>query len=239
MDRAVGHEFHAVFDAHFTVDHADKNDNAQIRVIPAVDQHRFQRGVTVAFGRRQFLHNRFERFLDADAGFGGDLDRVGGVDADDILDLFGNAVTFGRGQVDLVEDGHDFVIRVDGLVDVGERLRLHPLGAVDDQKRAFDRAHGAGDLVSEVDVAGRVDEVEDIRLPILGGVFQPHGVGFDGDAAFAFNVHRIQKLRLHIPVRDGIGVLDQAVGERGFPVVDMGHDGEVTNTRKISHSWDM
>jgi hypothetical protein len=36
--------------------------------------------------------------------------------------LFG----LGGGQVDLVEDRHDLVIRVDGLVDIGERLRLDP-----------------------------------------------------------------------------------------------------------------
>ena len=73
----------------------------------------------------------------------------------------------GGGEVDLVEDRDDLVAGVDRLVDVGERLRLDALGGVDDEERAFDGAHRAGDLVGEVDVAGGVDEVEDVGLAVV------------------------------------------------------------------------
>ena len=167
--------------------------------------------------------------MDADAGLGGDADRLGGVDADDVFDLFGHAVTIGGGQVDLVQDRHDLVVGVDGVVDVGQRLRLDPLGAVDDQQRAFDRAHGAGDLVGEIDVAGGVDQVEDIVLAILGGVVDAHGLGLDGDAAFALDIHAVEHLLLHVAVRHGVGGLDQPVGKRGFPVVDVRDDREIAD----------
>ena len=77
-------------------------------------------------------------------------------------------VGLGGGEVDLVEDGDDLVAGVDRLVDVGEGLGLDALGGVDDEERALDGAHRAGDLVGEVDVAGGVDEVEDVELAVLG-----------------------------------------------------------------------
>ena len=167
--------------------------------------------------------------MDAIAGFGGDLDGAGGVDADDVFDLFGDAVTIGGGQVDLVQDRHDFVVGINGVIDVGQRLRLDPLGAVHHQQRAFDRAHGAGDLIGEIDVAGGVDQVEHIVLAILGGVVDPHGVGLDGDAALALDVHAVEHLRLHVAIRDRVRLLDQPVSERGFAVVDVRDDGEIAD----------
>src|SRR3546814_3777543 len=61
---------------------------------------------------------------------------VGG-QADDILYLCLHLVDVGRGQVDLVDDRNDLVIVLDRLIDVGERLRLHPLRGVDDEQRAL------------------------------------------------------------------------------------------------------
>ncbi|TYC64539.1 hypothetical protein FMN50_00010, partial [Rhodobacterales bacterium] len=43
--------------------------------------------------------------ISAKTGLGGDHAGFGGVDPDHILDLFLDAVGFGRRQVDLVEDG--------------------------------------------------------------------------------------------------------------------------------------
>ena len=66
----------------------------------------------------------------------------------------------GGGQVDLVDDRHDLVVVLDRLVDVGQRLRLDALRRVDHQQRAFAGGEAAADLVGEVDVAGRVHQVE-------------------------------------------------------------------------------
>ena len=62
-------------------------------------------------------------------GFRRHLDRSGGVQSDHVFDLFGHPVTIGSGQVDLVEDRHDLMVGVHRVVHVGQRLRLHPLGA--------------------------------------------------------------------------------------------------------------
>jgi hypothetical protein len=131
------------------------------------------------------------------------------------------------------------VVRVDGLVDIGERLRLDPLRGVDHQERALDRLHGARDLVGEVHVAGRVDEVQDVGVAVLRGVFDADGVGLDGDPALALDIHGVEKLFLHVALGHGAGQLDQPVGEGGFPVVDMGDDGEVADAGEVGHAGDM
>ena len=41
-------------------------------------------------------------------------------------------------------------------------------------------------------MAGRVDQVEDIGVAVLGGVFDPHRVGLDGDAAFPLDIHAVE-----------------------------------------------
>ncbi len=84
--------------------------------------------VAIAFlGRRQPVDDRLQHLVDALAGLGRDQKRVGGVEADDLLDLLLDALGLGGGQVGLVEDGDDLVVGVDGLVDIGQRLRLDAL----------------------------------------------------------------------------------------------------------------
>src|SRR5437868_10373991 len=50
----------------------------------------------------------------------------------------------------------------------------------------------------------------------------------DGDAALAFEVHRIEKLVLFITLVDGARCLEQSIGERRLPMIDMGDDAEVS-----------
>ena len=182
------------------------------------------------------MDDGFQHVGDANAGLCGNLDGVGGVDADHILDLFAHPVGLGGGQVDLVQDRHDFVVGVDRLVDIGQRLRLDPLAGVHYQQRTFDRAHGTRHLIGEIDVSRGVDQVQDIGFAILCGVFDAHRVGLDGDAALALDIHRVEHLRLHVAFGNGAGQLDQPVGQRGFPVVDMGDDRKIADMCEVGHS---
>ncbi len=88
-------------------------------------------------------------------------------------------------------------------------------------------------------MAGGVDQVQHIGFAVLGGIIDPNGLRLDGDAALALDVHAVQHLRLHVAQGDGVRLLDQAVGERGFPVVDMRDDGEITDVCKVCHAPDM
>ena len=82
-------------------------------------------------------------------------------------------------------------------------------------------------------MAWRVDEVELVELAVVGGVHHADGVGLDGNAALALEVHGVEDLRLHLARGEGAGELEQAVGERGFAVIDMRDDREVADVFAI------
>ena len=86
------------------------------------------------------------------------------VEADDVLDLAPRLFGLRARQVDLVDDRDDLEVVLDRQVGVGERLRLDALRRVDQQQRAFAGGQRPRDLVGEVDVPRRVDEIEDVVL---------------------------------------------------------------------------
>ncbi len=175
------------------------------------------------------MHDRFQHLGHVLPGLGRDQDRIGGVEPDHVLDLLLDLVGLGGRQIDLVEHRHDLVVVVERLIDVGERLRLDALAGVDHQQRALAGGERAVDLVGEVDVAGRVDQIEDVVLAVARAVVQPHRLRLDGDAALALDIHGIEHLLDHFARFEPAGELNQPVGERRFAVVDMGDDREIAD----------
>ncbi len=227
--RVGRHHQHALALLQRAVEHAHQHDHAEVGIVPGVDEQRLERGRRVAFRRGEPLDDGLQHEVDADAGLGRDRHGVGRIDADDVLDLLLDALGLGGRQVDLVQHGHDLVAGVDGGIDVGQRLGLDALGGVDHEQRALAGGERAADLVAEVDVAGRVHEVEDVGEAVLRLVLEPHRLRLDGDAALALDVHGIEHLLAHVAQSDRAGALDQAVGERRLAVVDMRDDGEVAD----------
>ena len=99
------------------------------------------------------------------------------------------------GRSILFSDGDQLEAGVDRQVGVGDRLRLDALRGVDEQQRALARGQDARDLVGEVDVAGRVDQVQPVRLAVARRVLDAHGLRLDRDAALALELHRVEQLR--------------------------------------------
>jgi hypothetical protein len=161
------------------------------------------------------------------AGLGRDPQHLLGRHAQDLLDLAGDPVGLGGRQVDLVDHRDDGQVGLDGQVEVGQGLGLDPLGGVDQQHRPLAGGQGPRHLVGEVDVAGGVDQVEDVLAAVGGGVGQPDGLGLDGDAALALQVHLVEVLGAHVPLAHRMGEVEQPVGQGGLPVVDVGDDAEV------------
>ena len=79
---------HAVFDAH-------ENHNAQVRVVPAVDQHGFQRLFRITLGWRQKRDDAFENGFDIQARLRRHADCMRSIDADDVFDLLFDAIGVG------------------------------------------------------------------------------------------------------------------------------------------------
>jgi hypothetical protein len=46
----------------------------------------------------------------------------------------------------------------------------------------------------------------------------------NGNAAFAFEIHRVEELVLEFALRDGAGFEQELVRERAFAVIDVGDD---------------
>jgi hypothetical protein len=81
----------------------------------------------------------------------------------------------------------------------------------------------------EVHVPRRVDEVEHepLGLPAPGRgvvVEDGHGRRLDRDPPLALQVHVVEDLLLELPLRDGAGPHQQAVGQGALAVVDVGDD---------------
>jgi len=83
---------------------------------------------------------------------------------------------------------------------------------------------------------GRVDQVEQIRVPIAASVAQRHCLRLDRDAAFALQVHGVEDLTTHLPLGKPPAKLNDAIGKSGLAVIDVSDDGKVTDAMHISRS---
>ena len=149
------------------------------------------------------------------------------------LDFARHALGLGARQVDLVQARDQLEARLDREVGVGDRLRLDPLRGVDDQQRPLAGGQRARDLVGEVDVPGRVDQVQLVGLAVARGEEHAHRLRLDRDAALALEVHRVEQLRAHLARGDRVRQLEDAVGQRRLAVVDVGDDREVADVRLV------
>ena len=132
-----------------------------------------------------------------DALLGAHQHGVARVQADHGFDLLANALRLGGRQIDLVDDRNDFQVVVQRQVGIGQRLRLHALRGIHHQQRAFAGLQAARNFVGKIHVAGRIDQIQLVQVAVVGAVVEPHGMGFDGDAALALQVHGIEHLLHH------------------------------------------
>ncbi len=184
-------------------------------------------------GGVEALDDRLENVVDAGAFLRAGENRGRAVEADDVLDLALALVGLRAGQVDLVDDRDDLEVVLDGQVGVGERLRLDALRGVDQQQRALAGRQRARHLVAEVDVSGRVDQVEDVLLAVGRRVVQADRMRLDGDPALALEIHGVEHLRLHLARLQRAGELEEAIGQRRLAVVDVRDDREVPDVALI------
>ena len=159
---------------------------------------------------------------------GGDAQDLVGGNSEDPFDLSRVAVGIGGGQVDLVEGGEDLLVVLEGLVHVGQRLRLDALRRINEEHHSLAGGQAAADFVAEVDVPRRVDQMDGVTLP-----GHPDVLSLDGDAPLALDVHRVEVLLPHVASVYGAGQLEDPIGQSGLPMIDVGHDAEVSNAVEV------
>jgi hypothetical protein len=212
-----------------TLEDADDDHHAAVRVVPRVEDQRLQRRVGVAFGRRQPMNDRLEDVLDPATFLGAGEDGGGAVEPDDLLDLAAGLVWLGARQVDLVDDRDDLEAVVHGEIGVGERLRLDALRRIHQQQGALAGGQRPGDLVPKVHVARRVDQVQHVGQPVVGLVAEPNRMGLDRDAPLALQIHRVEHLGFHLACLERASDLEEAIRQSRLAVVDVRDDREVAD----------
>ena len=211
------------------VDHPHVGDHAAVLVELGVEDQGAGRGRRLALGRRHAGDDRLQHLDHPLPGLGRDRDRVARIAAEQVGDFRRDPLRLGARQVDLVHHRDQLQPVLDRQVGVGDGLRLDPLGGVDDEQGALAGGEAARDLVGEVDVAGRVDQVQVVGLTVGGLVLDPHRLRLDRDPALALEVHRVEHLGLHFLRVDGAGDLEDAVGQGRLAVVYVGDYREVAD----------
>ena len=211
----------AVEDAHVC-------DHALVGVEIGIKRQRLQTALASRLGRRHMRHDGFQNILNADAFLGAARNgRLAG-HSQDVFQLLLRLGDVRVREVDLVDDRDDEQVLLGGEVVVGHGLRFHALGGIDHQQRTFAGAQAAGNFVGKIHVAGGVNKVQLVGLAVLGLVQHRDRVGLDGNAPFAFQVHGVQQLIGHVARGDGARAVQQPVGKRGLPVINVGNDAEVS-----------
>ena len=211
------------------VEDAHRSNDTTILVKIGIENKSLERSVSIALRRRDQENDSLKQIVDTFAGLARNAHGVVGRNGKLIFNLGLHLIGMCARKIDLVDCRDNVKIGVHGERRVGNRLGLNALRSINNEYRAFARREGTRDLVREVNVAGRVDQVELIGFPIVGGIVNANGIALNGDATFALDIHRVEKLCLHVTLIDRIRQLENAVRNRRLTVVDMRDDGEISD----------
>ncbi len=132
-------------------------------------------------------------------------------------------------QINLIDDRDDLKTVVERQIQIRQRLRFDPLAGIDNQYRAFTGLQRPADLIAEINVSRRIDQIHLIDFTLAGRVIHTNGRRFDRHAALAFQIHSIEHLLLHFTIRDRASHLQQPIRQCTFAVIDMRNNTEITN----------
>jgi len=212
-----------------TIKDANVSNDTLVRVVVRIKNEGAQGLTKAALRRRNAGDDGFEHLIDVDAGFGRDADDLILRDAQKDIEVFFDLVHHGRLQVDLIDDGNDDQVGFEGEVKIGKGLGFDALGGIHDEESAFASIESTADLVVEIDMPGSIDEVKFEIFAILSGVGHANRGGFDSDALLALEIHSIEHLLGHIPIRDSARELEHTICQGRFAMIDMGYNAKIAN----------
>ena len=242
-------EHHGLSVAHRTALHAANTDAAHIIVMVNVGKQNLRRAVPVALGSGNLAQDHLKQRLHIRAG--------------DIRIRAGVAVAAGRihhGEFQLIIVHAKFNKQVEHLVDHLERARAGAIHLVDHNDRLLAKAErlfqhkarlghaalkgihqqqhavhhhqDALHLAAEIGVAGRIHNVDLHAVVADGGVF-----GKDGNAALTLQIVGVHNALGHrLVAAENAALAQKLVDQRGFAVVDVRDDGNISDIRSHIHT---
>ncbi len=159
-----------------------------------------------------------------------------GIDAELRLHIVHDGERAGSGPVHLVDERQAGNFVPFHLPVHGHRLRLHAADRAEHKDRPVQNAERALDLNREVHVAGGIDEVHRVPLPL-----QVRGGTGDGDAPLFFELHVVHHRPVAAPFDlthfvNPAGIKQNPLAERRLAGVDVGGNAEVANFREVHTS---
>ena len=144
-------------------------------------------------------------------------------------ELLDHLLRIGAGAVHLVDERQPRHVVAPHLPIDGERLRLYAADGAKHEDRAVEHAEAAFHFDGEIDVAGRVDEIDRGIAPGDGG-----GRAGDGDPALLFEVHVVhRRAAAGAAVMDFLhavnppGIVQDPLAQRGLAGVDVRRNADV------------
>ena len=194
-----------------------------------VKHQRFQGFRFISTRGRNFRHNCFQYFFNANASFCTTKHCVRSINTDNVLYLTLYVVRVSTRQVNFIYNRNNFQIIIQGKVHISQSLCFDALGGVNYEKRTLARSQSTGNFVGKVYVTGGIDKVKHILFAIASFVNTTHCLRFDSNATFTLQIHGVKNLLFHLTLGKSTGMFNQSVCQGRFAMVDMGNNGKITD----------
>lgn len=181
---------------------------------------------------------------------GGD-DDVDGLDGtrEGLVEVLLGDLELEKSTVDLVDDDDGLDALTESLAEHSLGLDAHTLDGVDDDEGTVGDTEGSSDLRGEINVTGRVDEVDKevgvgdllgtgnvLQILLREGGVQGDGGRLDGDTTLLLVGSRIRGTGISsLGGGDNTGLGEKGVGEGRLAVIDVGNDRHVTDIGRLVH----
>ena len=171
------------------------------------------------------LDDSIQDVLHALTGFSTCTDNILRITTNQVDDFVFHLVRHGRRHVNLVDNRNYLEVIIDSQIEIRNSLCLYTLCSVNHQQGTLTGSYGTRHFIREVHVSRGINEVQNIFFTLVH-ILHLDGVALNRNAALALQIHVVQHLSLrHL---DGLGELQQTVGQRRLPMVDMCNDAEIS-----------
>src|SRR5437667_956989 len=128
-------------------------------------------------------------------------------------------------SVDLVDDNNRLQFVLQRLAQNKTRLRLWPIVRIDNKQHAIHHFHDSLDFAPKIRVAGGINDVDPIAVPLESCVLRANR-----DPFFALEIHRIHHALFNLLIgAKRARLAQQLIDQRCLAVIDVRYDGDITN----------